>query len=143
MGKLIVVHIMAVDSVINVWMQWVQRAHRHKILNPKISPGAYIFQRSFLRLILGGACIWRGLSTEGNFTFHKRLGQPYSWKDIYLSCFVVLCICGQFPSNSPPGCLYLEGRFNEGFFALQIWGAYICRGLYMDWLIFGILHLLQ
>ena len=25
----------------------------------------------------------------------------------------------------PPGCLYLEGRFNGGFFALQICGAYI------------------
>ena len=56
----------------------------HKI--PKISPGAYIFQRSFLR------------------------------------------------------GLYLEGRFNGGFFSLPDWGASISRGLYMDGLIFGILR---
>ena len=36
----------------------------------KISPGAYIFQRPFLRgLIFGGAYIRRGLSTEGNLRF--------------------------------------------------------------------------
>ena len=39
----------------------------------------------------------------------------------------------------PPGGLYLEGRFNGGFFALPVWGAYIWRGLYMEGLIFGIL----
>ena len=25
----------------------------------------------------------------------------------------------------PPGGLYSEGRFNGGFFALRVWGAYI------------------
>ena len=47
---------------------------------------------------------------------------------------------GNFPSRSPPGGgggLYLEGRFNRGFFALRISGAYIWRGLYMERLIFG------
>ena len=39
-----------------------------------------------------------------------------------------------------PGGLYLEGRFNGGFFALRVWGAYIWRGLYMEELIFGILR---
>ena len=47
---------------------------------------------------------------------------------------------GNFPSTSPPGGLYLEGRFNGGFFALPVWGAYIWRGLYMEGLIFGILR---
>ena len=46
---------------------------------------------------------------------------------------------GNFPSTSPGG-LYLEGRFNGGFFALPPWGAYIWRGLYMEGLIFGILR---
>ena len=40
----------------------------------------------------------------------------------------------------PPGRLYLEGRFNGGFSALRVWGAYIWRGLYMEGLIFGILR---
>ena len=37
-----------------------------------------------------------------------------------------------------PGGLYLEGRFNGGFFALPAWGAYIWMGLYMEGLTFGI-----
>ena len=36
--------------------------------------------------------------------------------------------------------LYLEGRFNRGFFALPVWGAHIWRGLYMEGLIFRILR---
>ena len=47
---------------------------------------------------------------------------------------------GNFPSKSPPGSLYLEGRFNGGFLALPVWGAYIQRGLCMEGLIFGILR---
>ena len=39
-----------------------------------------------------------------------------------------------------PGCLYLEGQFNGGFFALPVWGAYIWRCLYMEGLIFEILR---
>ena len=45
-----------------------------------------------------------------------------------------------FPSTSPPGGLYLEGRFNGGFFALRVWEAYIWSGLYKKGLIFGILR---
>ena len=44
-----------------------------------------------------------------------------------------------FPSTSPRGAYILEGRFNGGFFALPVWGAYIWRGLYMEGLIFRIL----
>ena len=40
----------------------------------------------------------------------------------------------------PPGGLYLEGRFNRGFFALRVSGAYISKGLYMEGLIFGLLR---
>ena len=51
-----------------------------------------------------------------------------------LFCFVFE---GNFPSTRG---LYLEGRFNLGFFALPVWGAYISRGLYVEGLIFGILR---
>ena len=47
---------------------------------------------------------------------------------------------GTFPSIGPLGGLYLEGRFNGGFFALPVWGAYFWRGLYMEGLIFEILR---
>ena len=30
------------------------------------------------------------------------------------------------------GGLYLEGRFNGGFFALPVWGAYTRRGLFSE-----------
>ena len=46
---------------------------------------------------------------------------------------------GTFQVQAPRG-LYSEGRFNGGFFALRVWGAYIWRGLYMEGLIFGILR---
>ena len=41
---------------------------------------------------------------------------------------------GNFPSRSPGGGLYLKGRFNGGFFALPVWGAYIYtwRGLFSE-----------
>ena len=36
-----------------------------------------------------------------------------------------------FQVQAPPGGLYLEGRFNGGFFALRVWGglfvAYLCK----------------
>ena len=69
---------------------------------PKISPGAYIFQRPFLRglflegLIFGGAYLRREIS------FQMR-------KDIYHFCFVLLCIRGQIPSTSPPKGLIFGG----------------------------------
>ena len=46
-----------------------------------------------------------------------------------------------FPSTS--GGLYLEARFNGGFFWLPDWGAYIWRVLYMEGFIFGILRYLN
>ena len=53
-----------------------------------------------------------------------------------LFCFVFE---GNFQVQAPGRGLYSEGRFNGGFFALQVRGAYIWRGLYMEGLIFGIL----
>ena len=44
-----------------------------------------------------------------------------------------------FQVQAPRG-LYLEGRFNGGFFALLVWGAYMRRGLYIEGLFFGILR---
>ena len=35
---------------------------------------------------------------------------------------------GNFQGQDPRG-LYLDGRFNGGFFALRVWRAYIWRGL--------------
>ena len=54
-------------------------------------------------------------------------------------CFVLLCIWGRFPSTSPtplPGRLYLEGRFNGGFFALRVWGACTWRGFFQNCMVY-------
>ena len=85
-------------------------------------------------LIFGGAYVRREICVS------KSIGLACSGKEIYHFCFVLLCIRGQIPSTSPPGGLYLEGRFNGGFFALRFWRAYIWRGLYMEGLILGILR---
>ena len=39
---------------------------------------------------------------------------------------------GNFQVQAAPGGLHLEGQFNGGFFALQVWGAYIWRGLFSE-----------
>ena len=90
-------------------------------------------------LIFGGAYIQRGLSTGGNLRF------TIDWASLmvgskYTVLASLLCVGGQFSKYKPPGSLYLEGRFNGGFFALPVLGAYIWRGLYMEGLIFGILR---
>ena len=96
-----------------------EKGSYHKI--PKISPGAYIFQRPF----------WRELSTEQNL--HFKIDWPSLIVGSEFTVFALFYFEGNFPSTSPRGDLYLEGRFNRGFFTLPVWG------LYMDGLIFGIL----
>ena len=106
---------------------------------PKISPRAYIFQRPFLRglflegLLFGEAYLRREICVSKSI----RLAL---WLEVnlpFLPCFT-LYLRAFFQLQAPRG-LYLEGRFNGGFYALPVWGAYIWRGLYMEGLIFGIL----
>ena len=117
-------------------LKYLRERNYRKI--PKISPRAYIFQRPFLR-----GLFWTGLYLEGliygrKFASQNRLGYPYSWKEIYRFCFVVLRIWGQFPSTSPPGgLLFWRGDLTEGFFryefgGLTLGGAYKWRGLFSE-----------
>ena len=86
----------------------------------------------------GALYFWRGLSTEGNFRFKTDwasliIGSKFTFFALFYFVFE-----GNFPSTSPLGVFYLEGRFNGGFFALPVWGAYILgvgEGLYMEGLI--------
>ena len=57
----------------------------------------------------------------------------------FTNFFVLRCILGHFSKYKPLGGLYLEGRFNGGFFALPVWGAYIWRGLFSE--LYGITQL--
>ena len=79
----------------------------HKI--PKISPGAYIFQRPFLRGLFFEGLIFGGAYVRREIYVSKSIGLASGGKEIYHFHFVLLCIRGQIPSTSPPGGLYLEG----------------------------------
>ena len=83
--------------------------------------------------------IFEGAYVRREICVSKSIKLACSGKEIYHFCSVLLCIRGQIPSTSPSRGLYSEGRLNVGFFALQFWGPYIWRGLYMEGLIFGIL----
>ena len=77
-----------------------------------------------------------GLSTEGNLRFKIDWASLIVGVNLpFLLCFT-LYLRAIFQVQAPRG-LYLEGRFNGGFFALPVRGAYIWRGLYMEGLIFG------
>ena len=59
---------------------------------PKISPGAYIFQRPFLRgLFLEGPIFGRAY-VRREICIIKLVGRGCSEKEIYHLCFVLLCI---------------------------------------------------
>ena len=84
---------------------------------PKISPGAYIFQRPFLRGLFLEGLIFEGANLRREICVSKSIG-------LALCKFAVFALFyfafeGNFQSASPGG-LYLEGRFNGGFFALSV-----------------------
>ena len=86
------------------------------------------------RLIFGEAYL------RGEIYFSKSIGLALQLEVNlpFLPCFT-LYLRAIFQVQAPGG-LYSERRFNGGFFALPVWGAYIWRGLYMEGLIFGILR---
>ena len=103
---------------------------------PKISPGAYIFQRPFLRglflegLIFGGAYIRRGLSTEGNL--HFKWGRIFTIFALFYLVFE-----GKFQVQAPQGAYIWRGDLTEGFLhydfgGLIFGGAYSWRGLFSE-----------
>ena len=86
------------------------------------------------------ALIFGGTYLRKEICVSKSIGLAL-WLEInlpFLLCFT-LYLRAIFQEQAP-GDLYLEGRVNGGFFALRVWGAYIWRSLYMEWLIFGILR---
>ena len=103
----------------------------------KISPGAYIFQRPFLRglflegPIFGGAYVRRGICVS------KLIGLACSGKEIYHFCFVLLCIRGQIPSTAPRGAYIGRGDLTEGFLCDDFGGLIFLRGILSEF--YGIL----
>ena len=103
----------------------------------KISPGAYIFQRPFLRGLFLEEPIFGGAYVRREICVSKSIGLACSGKEIYRFCFVLLCIQGQIPSTSPPGAYIRRGDLTEGFLrydfgGLIFGGAYTWRGLFSE-----------
>ena len=87
---------------------------------PKISPGAYIFLRLFLRGLFLEGRIFGKADLRREICVSQPIGLALQLEVNYCFSFVLLCIWGQFSKYKRPGGLYLEGRFNGGFFALLV-----------------------
>ena len=86
---------------------------------PKKRPqGLYLSKALFEGLIFEGAYIRRGLSTEGNLRFETDWASLIVGSKFTVFALFYFVFEGNFPK--PPGGLYLEGRFNRGFFALPV-----------------------
>ena len=105
---------------------------------PKISPGAYIFQRPFLRglflegLIFGGAYLRREIcvSNSNGLAFYLEVNLPF------LLCFT-LYLRSIFQVQAPGG-LIVGGAIERRVFCVTGLG-----GLYLEGHIFGILRYLK
>ena len=102
----------------------------HKI--PKISPGACIFQRPFLRglflegHIFGGAYLWRESSVSNSIGLVLQLKGNLP----FLLCFTLYFRA--ISKYKPPGAYIWRGDLTGGFLRCEFGGAYIWRGLYME-----------
>ena len=109
---------------------------------PKISHGAYIFQRPFLRALFLEGLIFGGAYLRREICVSKSIGLACSGKEIYHFCFVLLCIRGQIPSKSPPQGAYIRrGDLTEGFWrydfgGLRFGAAYTWRGYFRNFTVY-------
>ena len=68
---------------------------------------------------------------EGNLRFKIYWASLIVGRKFTVFAFFTLYL-REISKYKPPGRLNLEGRFNGGFFTLQVWGAYIWRGLFLQ-----------
>ena len=126
----------------NIWPNWFTSHQLHYCLYrkiPKISPGAYIFQRPFLRgLFLEGLFnIRRGLSTEGYLRFKIDWASLIAGSKCTVLALFYFVYEGNFPSTSPRGTYIWRGDLTEGFLryrfgGLIFGGAFTWRGLFSE-----------
>ena len=98
----------------------------------KISTGAYIFQRPFLRGIY-----LEGLMYGGKFTFQNRLGQLVVGRKFTIFTLFYFVFESKFQVQAPRGAYIQRGDLTEGFLryrfgGLIFGGAYIWRGLFSE-----------
>ena len=100
---------------------------------PKISPGAYIYQRPFLRglflegLIFGGAYLRREICVSKSIELALQLKGNL----LFLLCFT-LYLRAISKYKSPGRLIIGRGDLTEGFLRYEFGGAYIWRGLFSE-----------
>ena len=81
---------------------------------PKISPGAYIFQRPFFEgLIFEGFYIRRGLSTEGNLRFKIDWASLFFGRKFTVFACFNLCLRTIFQGQAPGGLIFGGAYFRN------------------------------
>ena len=65
----------------------------------------------------------------GKFGFQNRLGQPYSWKEIYRFSLFYFVFGGNFQVQAPGGAYIWRGDLTEGFLRYEF-GRLIFGGVY-------------
>ena len=90
---------------------------------PKISPGAYIFQRPFLRGLFLEGLIFRGAYVWSEICVSRSIGLAYSWKEI-ITVFALFCFVfeGNFQVQAPVRACIRRGDLMEGFLRYRIGG---------------------
>ena len=123
----------------------VSQPERRYCKIPKMSPGAYIFQRPFLRSLFLEGLIFGVAYVRWEICVSKSIGLACSGKEIYHFFFVLLFEI-KFHVQAPRGGLYSEGRFNGGFLRYDFEGlifgrAYTWRGLFLEFYNIPVLHI--
>ena len=89
---------------------------------PKISPGAYIFQRPFLRGLFLEGPMFGGAYVRREICVSNSIVLACSGKEIYHFCFVLE---GKFQVQAPRGVYIQRGDLTEGFFITGLGGLYL------------------
>ena len=101
---------------------------------PKISLGAYIFQRPFLRGLFLEGPIFGGAYVRREICVSNSIGLACNGKEIYHFVLFFFVFGGKFQVQAPWGAYIRRGDKTEGFL------RYHFGGLYLEGLIFGILR---
>ena len=83
-------------------------------------PHSKVFLPYFLRGLFLEGLRRRGFSTEGNLRLQIDCTSLIVRSKFTFFALFYFVLEGNFPSTSPRGGLYLEGRFNGGFFASPV-----------------------
>ena len=108
-------------------MRKTRLARRYRKI-PKISPGAYIFQRPFLRgLFLEGFIFGGAYLRGGNLRFKIDWDSLIVGRKFTVFALFLLLYLKAISQDKPRGTYIWRGDLMEGFFALRVWGLFFAR----------------